>query len=95
VASRRHGETINLGLNVYDLLRSSLEICNVDFNIEVSDAASRKATLQYARGNSTHLQTIASSSITLKCLAVMMSRLPVVVTNKLERGAASSIVVTS
>lgn len=49
VTARRHGEAINLGLNVYDLFRSGLEICNVDFNIEVSDAASRKARLQCAR----------------------------------------------
>ena len=43
----------------------------------------------------TYFETIASSGMTSKCFAVMMSLLPVVVTKMLPRGAASSMVVTS
>lgn len=33
-----HGESVNLGLDVDDRLGVSLEPCNVDFDIEVTDA---------------------------------------------------------
>lgn len=93
-----HSVAINLRLDVHDLGRVLLEPCNVDLNIEVTNAMMqqrRKMTGVLKTRTAPYFETIASSGMTSKCFAVMMSRLPVVVTKTLARGAASSIVVTS
>ena len=97
VSAGRHGESVDLGLDVDGLGGSLLEPGNVNLDVKVTDAG------RVSQGNNdtksgdatTHLQTMASSCMTSKCLPTMMSRLPVVVTKTLARGAASSMVVTS
>lgn len=37
-----HGESIDLGLNIDGLLGVSLEPCNINFNIEVTNAEKKK-----------------------------------------------------
>jgi hypothetical protein len=97
VTARRHRETVNLRLDIDDLLSVGFQPRNVDLDIEMPDAEIivRLSHSAIHNGYATYLLTIASSSMTSKCLAVIMSLLPVVVTKILARGAASSIVVTS
>ena len=95
VAAVGHGKAINLRLDVDCLLRISLQPRDVDLDIEVTNAGLMSENRPSDIDVRTHFETIASSGMTSKCLAVMMSRLPVVVTKTLPRGAASSIVVTS
>lgn len=98
VATRWHRESINLWFDVGRRFGISLEPGHIDLNVEVADAE-RMWRMNYLtekkRGGITDLQTIASSGITRKCLEVIISLFPVVVTKTLDRGAASSIVVTS
>jgi hypothetical protein len=105
VAARGHGEAVDLGLDVDVLDRVLLEPGDVNLDVKVADAVAESAkhtlatdALQRSKGHMaspTHLDTMASSGMASKCLAVMMSLLPVVVTKMFARGAASSIVVTS
>jgi len=39
VAARRHGETIDLRLDIADRFRISFQPCDVDLNVEVTNAA--------------------------------------------------------
>ena len=74
----------------------NLQPGNVDLNVEVANAAHECHRLfGYHYHPKTHFDTMASSGMTWKCFAVIMSLFPVVVTKTLPRGAASSIVVTS
>lgn len=97
MASVGHRVTVNLRLDVYLLLGVCLEPSNIDFHIKVANAleTSDEGARHVKNIRKAYLHTIASSGITLKCSAVMISRLPVVVTKMFEREAASSMVVTS
>lgn len=95
VAARRHGETVNLGLDIDNGLCVGFQPSNVNLDIEMTNAKKKGQQRTFISRCLTNLQTIASSGMTGKCADVMISRLPVVVTKILERGAASSIVVTS
>ena len=92
-----HRVPIDLGFDVDDLLCVGLEPRNVNLDVEVADASQRVVTARTERKKRfrTHLQTMASSGMTSKCAAVIMSLFPVVVTKTLARAAASSMVVTS
>lgn len=94
VSARLHLESVDLGLDLDVLDGVGLQPCNVNLDIEVTDATWVSCRLIDAVV-AAYLETMASSCMTSKCLPVMMSRLPVVVTKTLARGAASSMVVTS
>lgn len=97
MTARRHCETVDLGLDVDDLLGVRFQPGDIDLDVEMTDAVTSGQSLPTYSMNTmmTYFDTIASSGIASKCLAVMMSLLPVVVTNTFARGAASSMVVTS
>lgn len=90
-----HGEAVYLGLHVNNLLSVGLQPSDIDLNIKVTDAVTKvRLTLEHTV-KMTYFETMASSGMASKCLAVMMSLLPVVVTKTLARWAASSMVQTS
>lgn len=95
VTTGGHCVAINLWFDVHALLGVLLQPCDVDFNIEVANAKVPDQYQLWQLRIFAYFETMASSGITSKCFEVMISRLPVVVTKMLERGAASSIVVTS
>ena len=82
VTAAGHLEAVDLGLDVLDGFGVLLEPRNVNLNVEVADVLS--TWLAHARDQTFPrlyiLQTMASFLISLKCLPVMMSRHPVVVT---------------
>jgi hypothetical protein len=67
VTSRRHCKPIDLWFDIDDFNRILFQPSNVDFNVEVSDAASNTETSNKKGRIATDLQTMASSGITLKC----------------------------
>lgn len=95
MAAVGHSVTVDLGLDVDSLLGVSLQPSDIDLNVEVTNAEVGVNKSETSSIGLTNLETIASSGMTSKCLAPMMSLLPVVVTKTLARGAASSMVVTS
>lgn len=90
-----HGVTVDLGLNVHTLFSVGLQPRNINLDIEVTNAVQIISIIYHDMTDVTYFETMASSGMTAKCLPVMMSRLPVVVTKTLPRAAASSMVVTS
>lgn len=70
VAAGRHSETVHLRFDVDDRLRIGLKPSHIDFNVKVTNAA--RWIFNDCGDNSTtkisHLDTIASSGITSKCL---------------------------
>jgi hypothetical protein len=95
VTTRGHCETVNLRLDIDHLLCILFQPAHIDLDVEMANAAgwlSRTVCFNHVK---THLLTMASSGITSKCFAVMMSLFPVVVTKMFARGAASSMVVIS
>ena len=96
MTSGGHCEAVNLRFDVNDLLRIGLEPGHINFNVKMADAIIIvRILLMLTYKVQTHLLTMASSGMASKCFAVIISLFPVVVTNTLARGAASSIVVTS
>jgi hypothetical protein len=96
VPTRLHGEAIYLRLDIDHLLGVCFEPGYINLDIEMADTVDSESQKQLGlKQYRTYLLTIASSGMTSKCFAVIMSLLPVVVTKRLARGAASSIVVTS
>ena len=91
VSAGGHGESVDLGFDVDCLDGVLLQPSDIDLDVKVTDAAMShdQPPAEWTLDSGiAHLETMASSCMTSKCLPTMMSLFPVVVTKTLARGAA-------